>query len=496
MTYDSRSIMPALLSLFVIGVSTGCSHTIPKSSAKPVPPPISSAVPTFAALNKEQPKAPVSQLPFQIKADLTSLQRALREAIPERFTESGHQLEKDYRWTFVRTGPPDVRIQDGVVAIHADYKGDIETRGVAGACRLDPVYSTLDATGKLVLVQRRETAAFGFEPTNVTTGLKPESDGRCNMFNVPVKDQLPELFSLSEAKAALAKAVEPESFGMPLQRLWDDLQGPLAIPVSNLNSRACYYGNPRELTLGQQKGTVQDTTIVGLAKEMPVVGFEQTCAEPSPTTALVNTGAIPMDSKPFTMLARIPVSYASLSQQVESKLFHQTIPLDGAEGETAVIEHVTASDANGRVLLAVETSGDLKGTTYYWGTPRLEDGGKSLSVPDLQMANESRTAIDSIRLGYWQTVDRGLRNRLKQAVATDFSAQVDRLRQVMTGKHTSGNTTMDMLVTGQQPDQAYSTPQGLVATILLQGTASATSKVTVEDTARTPIREGARPMVH
>ena len=112
------------------------------------------------------------------------------------------------------------------------------------------------------------------------------------------------------------------------------------------------------------------------------------------------------------------------------------------------------------------------------------------------MANESRTAIDSIRLGYWQTVDRGLRNRLKQAVATDFSAQVDRLRQVMTGKHTSGNTTMDMLVTGQQPDQAYSTPQGLVATILLQGTASATSKVTVEDTARTPIREGARPMVH
>ncbi len=494
MRYDSRFITPALLSLLVI--VSACSHTIPQAASKPTPPPISSAVPTFAALNKEQPKAPLSHLPFQIKTDLTPLQGALRNAIPERFTEAGHQLEQDFRWTFVRTGTPEVRIQDGIVAIHAEYKGEIETRGGARACRLDPVYSTLDATGKLVLLQRREAVTFGFEPTQVTTGLKPESDGRCNMFNIPVKDQLPELFSLSEAKAALARAVEPGSFGIPLQRLWDDLQGPLSIPVSNFNTRTCYYGNPRELTLGQQKGTIQDTTVAGLAKEMPVVGFEQTCAEPSPTTVLANTGTIPMESKPFTMLARIPVSYANLSQQLESKLFHQTIPLDGGEPETAIIEHITASDANGRVLLAVETSGDLKGTTYYWGTPRLEDGGKSLSVPDLQMANESRTAIDSIRLGYWQTVDRGLKNRLRQAMVTDFSAQVDRMKQVMTGKHTSGNTTMDVLVTGQQPDQAYSTPQGLVATILLQGTASAASKVTLEGNAtQNRMREEGQPMV-
>ena len=145
MRYDSRSITPALFSLLVI--VSACSHTIPQAASKPTPPPISSAVPTFAALNKEQPKAPLSHLPFQIKTDLTPLQGALRNAIPERFTEAGHQLEQDFRWTFVRTGTPEVRIQDGIVAIHAEYKGEIETRGGARACRLDPVYSTLDATG-------------------------------------------------------------------------------------------------------------------------------------------------------------------------------------------------------------------------------------------------------------------------------------------------------------------------------------------------------------
>lgn len=490
MQHHSR-FMTALLPVLLLGAA--CSHTIPQSSTKPVPPPINSAVPSFTAMNKEEPKAPLSHMPLLIKTDLTPVQSALRDAIPERFTEAGHPLGNDFRWTFVRTGPAQVRIQDGLVAIHADYKGDIETRGGARACRLEPVYTTLDATGKLVLLQNRESVAFGFEPTQVTSGLKPDSDARCNMFNIPVRDQLAELLAISEVKTALAEAVQPDTFAIPFQRLWDDLKGPLSVPVAALNTRACYYGNPRELTLGQQKGTTQDTTITGVARQMPAVTFEQACTEAPPTTALVNLGNTPQDSKPFMMLARIPVTYANLSHQLQSKLFHQSIPLDGGGTESAVIDRVTATDANGRVLLAVETSGDLKGTIYYWGTPHVDEGGKSLSVPDLQMANESRTALDSIRIGYWQMVDRELKNKLRQAAITDFSAQIERMRQALTGKHTSGNMTMDVLVTGQQPDQAHSTPQALIAIILLQGTASANGQVVVGDhVAKAPFKQEAR----
>jgi hypothetical protein len=478
MQHRSRSMTMALVPMvFAVGA---CSHTIPQAATKPVPPPITSAVPSFAVMNKEQPKAPLSQVPLQIKTDLTPVQTAIREAIPERFTEAGHALEKDFRWTFIRNGPPQVRIQDGLVAVHAEYKGSIETRGGAGTCRLDPVYSTLDATGKLVLLQNRESVAFGFEPAQTAVGLKPESDARCNMFNIPVKDQLPELFSISEAKSALAESVQPETFTIPFQRLWDDLGGPLSVPVSALNSRACLYGNPREVVLGQQRGTIQETVISGFAREMPVASLEQSCAEAPPTTALVNSGAPSPDSKPFVILAKIPLPYANLSHQAQSKLFHQTILLDGGGTESATIEHVNATDANGRILLAVETSGDLKGTIYYWGTPRLDDNGKTLSIPDLQMANESRVALDSVRVGYWQMVDRELKTKLRQAVTTDFSAQIEQLKQALTGKHTVGSVTTDILVTGQQPDQAHSTPQALIATILLQGTASAQGKIAIE----------------
>ena len=482
MKYSRRSTLAALLPVVLLGGA--CSHTIPQASTKPVPPPITSAVPSFTAMNKEQSRTPVSQMPLQIKTDLTPVQSAIRDAVPERFTEAGHPLEKDFRWTFVRSGEPQVRIQDGLVAVHADYKGDIEARGGSRACRLDPVYSTMDATGKLVLLQDRESLAFGFEPSQVVVGLKPESDGRCNMFSVPVKEQLAELFPLSETKTALAEAVQPDTFMIPFQRLWDDLEGPLSVPVSALNTRACLYGNPREVMVGQHKGTTQETIISGVARQMPVITFEQACTEPSPSTALVNSGTVSVDNKPFMILAKIPVAYTNLSHQLQSKLFHQTIFLDSAGSETAIIERVTATDANGRILLAVETSGDLKGTIYYWGTPRLDDGGKGLSIPDLQMANESKTAIDSIRVGYWQLVDRELNNKLRQAAATDLSAQVDRMKQAITGKHTSGNTTMDILVTGQQPDQAQSTPQAVIANILLQGTASASGHVTLEENGR------------
>jgi hypothetical protein len=484
MKYHVRSIIPALFPVLLF--SGACSHTIPQASTKPVPPPITSAVPSFTAMSKEQmskeqSKAPVSQVPVQIKTDLTPIQNAIRDAIPERFTEAGHPLEGDFRWTFVRNGAPEVRIQDGLVAVHAEYKGDIEARGGSRSCRLDPVYTTLDATGKLVLLQDRESVAFGFEPSQVTTGLKPESDGRCNMFNIPVKDQLAELFALPEAKVALAEAVQPETFGIPFQRLWDDLEGPLSLPVSTLNTHACLYGNPREVMLGQQKGTTQETIISGIAKEMPIVTFESVCSEAPPTIPLVNSGTVPSETKPFTMLSRIPLSYSVLNHQLQSKLFHQSIFLDSTPSDTAVIERVSAADANGRVLMAIETSGDLKGTIYYWGTPHLDDGGKSLSVPDLQMANESKTAIDSIRVGYWQVVDRELRNKLRQAATIDLSPQVNQMKQALTGKHTSGDLTMDILVTRQQPDQAQSTPQGLIATILLEGTASAIGHVTLEE---------------
>lgn len=480
MKFNRQSWLPAVLPLFIL--AGGCAHQIPPVTTKPATPPIVSPIPSFSAMNKEQPRAPLSQVPVRLKTDLTILQTAIRAAVPERFTEAGHPLERDYRWTFIRNGEPQVRIQDGLAAIHAEYKGEIESRGGPGACHVNPVYSTLDATGKIALVQERDSLSFAFDPSQMTTGLKPESDEHCSLFNVPLKDKLPELFALTETRTALSEAIRRDTLTIPFQRLWDDLEGPLSLPVASLNTRACLYGNPREVSLGNQTGTTQETIISGVAKQMPVITFEQACTDSPPTVALLKSGPAASDNNPFAILAKVPISYAVFNLQLQSKLFHQKLVLDSNAGETTAIERVTASDANGRVLLAVETNGDLNGTIYYWGTPRLDDGGASLSIPDLQMANESKTALDTVRVGYWQILDRELKTRLRQAATVDLSTQVDRMKQAVMGTHPSGNLTWNVLVTKQQPDQALSTPQGLFATILLQGTASVTGRMTLEET--------------
>ncbi len=113
-------------------------------------------MPTFPAQAREESRAPISLVPVQVKTDLAPLQTAIRNAVPDRITAAGHPLGQEFRWTFVRKGEPDVHIQDGLVAIHAEYKGDIESRSSTRACRLDPLYASLEATGKLTLIQNGE----------------------------------------------------------------------------------------------------------------------------------------------------------------------------------------------------------------------------------------------------------------------------------------------------------------------------------------------------
>jgi hypothetical protein len=145
-----------------------------------------------------------------------------------------------------------------------------------------------------------------------------------------------------------------------------------------------------------------------------------------------------------------------------------------------VIDQATASDSSGKVLITIRTAGDLNGTIYYWGTPRLEGAGSVLMIPDLQMASESKTMLDNIKVGYWQQVDQSLRNKVQTAARVDLSDRIAKMQSAITGTHTSGEVTTAMTMAHQQPQRAYSTPGALVADILFEGTASVTAPVAME----------------
>jgi hypothetical protein len=262
-----------------------------------------------------------------------------------------------------------------------------------------------------------------------------------------------------------------------LQQVWTRLQAPVAVNVATFNTQACIYGKPAEMAIGTMKGTAQRTTIPIVVKETPTATFENSCGKSSDSAMKVTSGAALLDGQPYKVLASVTVPYSVVNQGLQEKLFHQPMKVGG---DDMVIDQATASDSSGKVLINIRTAGDLNGTIYYWGTPSLEGEGSMLTIPDLQMASESKTMLDNIKVGYWQLVDQSLRDKIQTAARVDLSDRIAKMQSAITGTHTSGDVTTAMTMARQQPQRAYSTPGALVADILFEGTASVTAPVAME----------------
>ncbi|MEO7863352.1 MAG: DUF4403 family protein [Nitrospirales bacterium] len=469
------ALLPCLL------VAVACSHTIPPYTAKSVPPK-QFTPPTPGAIEVPVVQLPDSSLPVTLVLNLTPLEQTLQASMPEHFSEAFHPLRNDYRWDFVREAEPQVTIQDGLVTIHSTYRGDIEAKTELRGCRLDPIYPILHTTGQLEMGQEGGALVLSLKSPQMAIDLKPESESKCNMFNIPVKDQLAELLNTPMVVENMKRAVDEAGFQIPLEQVWTLLQAPVAVNVVKFNTQACIYGKPTEMAIGTLKGNVQRTTIPIVVNETPTATFENSCGKPTTEAMKITSGAALLEGKPYKVLASVSVPYSEVNQGLQERLVHQPMK-DG--NVDMVIDKATASDSAGKVLLTINTTGDLNGTIYYWGTPRLEGDGSALTMSDLQMASESKTMLDDIKVGYWQIVDQQLRDKLQAATRVDLSERIAKMKSAITGTHPSGDVTREMTIAHQQPQRAYSIPGALVADILLEGTASLTAPVTME-TRNTP----------
>lgn len=481
-----RSLMSGSALTFVAILLVGCSHTIAPTQPQP-PPQLGKTPPVIQPLSpgQKQAQAPESLLPVTITADLSPVQRTIQAALPSQFTEINHPLEESYRWRFVREGEPQVVIKDGLVRYQALYRGEVASNA-ARACRLDPVYPIIEGTGRLILREQADGLLVTLGETQTSINLRPESDNKCNMFNVPLKAQLAELMRLEAVKQGVVRFVEQAGYVVPLNNVWDRLQEPVA--VKSANTQLCLYGKAKDFTVGSLKGPVEQTTIAGVARQAPVALFQTPCQLQStfpPLQVRVDSaGVSPPDGQPYRVLLSVPVPYAVMNEQLQQQLFHQEMTLPTTFGPTMMIERATASDVSGRTLFSIETSGNVSGTLYYWATPRLEPDGSLITMPDLQMADQTKIALDGIKTGYWQIVNSEVKPRLERAATIDLSQRVANMKSALSGHHQLGGLTMDLLLARQEAGQLLSTRDALVADIVLEGTASASSRLPVNQHAQ------------
>jgi len=462
----------------------GCSHTIPPDPGKPQSPPhLGSAAPAIPSVSPstKQTHAPESTLPVSVTADLSPLIQVIQAMLPERFTEEGNPLGADYRWQFVRDGEPQVHIQDGIVKYHATYKGEIESPALR-ACRLDPLYPVIEGTGRLSIKEQEQSVVVILIDPRTTIDLKPESDSSCNMFKIPVKDQLAEILDREALTRRFSQSVDRAAYTLPLNLVLERLQQPIAVGHDNM--QVCFYSQVQEFIVGSMEGSANRTTITSVSKQIPIA-LTQTACPPvkaaRPIKMHIDRSIVStLERQPYKILLTVPVPYTLVSQQLQQRLFHQQVKLPTILGDNLLIEHVTASDGNGRTLLSVNTSGAVKGTVYYWGVPRLEQDGNVISISDIEMAAESKTALDQVKIGYWQTVDLELKPRLQKAASMDLSAQMRSARNALSAQHKNGWLQLDLLIARQEAGQVVSTRNGLMTEVVLEGPASATGQLPIE----------------
>jgi hypothetical protein len=308
------------------------------------------------------------------------------------------------------------------------------------------------------------------------------------MFSMPVQNQLAELFKQEAVKQQISQSIEQAGFIIPLNLVWDRLQEPMVVGAAS--NKLCLYGKAKDVAVGSLKGPAQNTTITGVARQTPVALYQTPCQKSNVSAMKVhmdNAAAALQEGQPYKVLLTIPVAYAVLNQQLQDKLYHQEVQLPTTLGSTLKIERVNASDVNGRTLVAVETSDAVKGTLYYWGAPQLEHEGNVITIPDLQIANETKIALEEIKSGYWQMVNNELLPRLRQASTIDLAQRIGSMKQALSGQHKSGGLAMDLLLSKQEAGQVVSTKDALVADVLLEGTASASGRLPVKQAGRSDV---------
>jgi hypothetical protein len=127
------------------------------------------------------------------------------------------------------------------------------------------------------------------------------------------------------------------------------------------------------------------------------------------------------------------------------------------------------------MLVRAQVSGAVRGVLYLWGTPEIaERGGRAvLSVPDLQVAVETRDWLTRLKLAAWRAFSGGLESYLRARLTSDVTAQLDEARRALSrpfdlGEHARLRVTLDRV----EPGAVSSLPGALVAHARLRGAAA------------------------
>jgi hypothetical protein len=427
-------------------------------------------------------RPPRSVVFFQSEISLAPLRSALEQTLPAELADRRPlklgPLRAELHYHFERA-PVEVRVTNSSLAVDVTFAGPVEISGGSLHCHVDEARvrlrgaatPALDADGTLRFVIER---------------LLPEPQGPfvCGGIALPVGATLEAILAPLSTLITRGLRELPLPLGPLVGLGLHELAKPRAIDLPE-HTHLCLDLQPESLVLAplEQGSSESDLRLrvgVDVAPRLTVGDCPPTRPMNRNPRVLVRTVAL---GEQFTVEAAVAIPYYELRARLAPLILGKRF---GESRHALTVERLELGDAEGRVLAQVTVRGALRGTLYLWGTPRVRerDGRLMLEVPDLDVAVETRSALERLKLGLWQLAGGNLPALLRRTLTLDVTDQVRGLERALSRSRVLTTEPRRLVLTTElrriEPGRARSIPGALVAYPLLVGMATLSSPEEVE----------------
>lgn len=396
---------------------------------------------------------------------LDGVEAALQRAMPGGGAGGAQLGVLDARWQLQRQVPTVSAAAPGLV-LRVPITGTVsvgagflrcQASGVGGIFTIG-LRPSLDGGGALVLRDPQVSVA----PVGVLS---------CAGVQVPLAQLFGLMLKPIEQALAAGLAQLRVPLGPAIERGLAELGKPQGMDLDG--RRACMDLDPAGLVVAPMAGSGQVAALrlgVDVAPRLSLAQGQEAC----PGKAAQAPRELSVREESAGGQSRVQVAVAVPAADLQAPLAKALVGRRFGSGKDSVlVGSVALGDASGRALVRLSVTGAYNGDLFLWGTPqvRMEGGRYSLSVPDLQVAGESTSKIEELRLNLFQLFDGDLAARLRPILILDVTERLAQVQRRLGGAlQLQPGMWLRSQVTELQPVGVESRPGLIVAYVMLVGT--------------------------
>lgn len=329
-------------------------------------------------------------------------------------------------WRLLRQPATVVPSADGL-AIRVPVVGDLtlgggflrcQSSGIGGALLLS-ARPTIEGGGDLVL-------------RDVRTSVEPIGQIQCGGLPIPVAEVFSAMLRPLQSLAQQLSQVVKVPLGPALSQGIAELSTPR--PLSLSGRKSCLDLHPSALVLAPPSaapdGLHAIQVRIGLDVEPRLsLGDCPRGAGGPPSSLTVRQENL---GEEFAMQVAVAVPMTDLKAVLAPQLVGKRL---GSAAQSLLVQGVEVGDASGRVLLRLDVAGIYTGSLFLWGTPQVtnEGGRQILQVPDLQVAAESNSKLQDLKVAVYELVEGNLADKVRPHLRLDVTDKLLEAQRALSG---------------------------------------------------------------